>query len=295
MENVFSEQMNEIPVEVRKRIIKLAVLIMSSGLRPKDKIIRTLARNEREEQFASQVYDIIMAYKEEVKATRQEEWQKEMTTILEQELNLQKLPDYKFGMYKPEKIVAKKQNGEEVPEVQLYRFHLFDRIEENYAITTETKNVNCTIRKIGQLVYARDKIGAKEALEEYEILIQRDGEKQKEFRKFGNISFFQMTDIMANGKQMLSQYGKEVLLDLLGENNLEDPEWYDYIGELVEREDADIRMIMQNKIVHDATEYTAVVMWKQLERQGKRPISLDKRNRSDKVSGIKTPSIEMEL
>ena len=103
-----------------------------------------------------------------------------------------------------------------------------------------------------------------DSISEYEITISQDG-TSKTVRRFGDISFNKMDD---------ASYSTVVFLGLLGERNLDDKKLHGYLGslELVKDQNKEGETESSYRVVYLPEEYTAIVIWEQIEkvRKGKR-------------------------
>lgn len=160
--------------------------------------------------------------------------------------------EYKRELYKPH-LIATTNNKvkKEMPLIKLNRRKPEDIVDYEY----EFAGTQYTIRRTGELLY-KTFVGVEDSISEYEITMRREG-KVLTVKKFGNISIPTME---------YEGYSREVFTTLLGKNNMEDPELHSYMGSLEEVK-GPTREIQSYKIAHSAEEYTAVILWEELERR----------------------------
>lgn len=172
--------------------------------------------------------------------------------------------EYKRWLYKPH-LIATTNNKvkKEMPLIKLNKRKPEDIVDYEY----EFAGTQYTIRRTGELLY-KTFVGVEDSISEYEITMRREG-KVLTVRKFGNISIPTME---------YEGYSREVFTTLLGKNNMEDPELHSYMGSL-EEVNGPTREIQPYKIAHSAEEYTAVMLWEELERRQTKNAKL-KQNRA---------------
>lgn len=182
--------------------------------------------------------------------------------------NAKGITDYKKDLYQPETLCGRAIEVSERPYVERSRY-TEDRIvnispKKSYQFADRTY----TIKKVGVLFYMSTP-NLRDNLSEYEITISRDN-ISKTISVFGEISFDKMSD---------PYYNAAVFLQLLGANNLTDRELHGYIGSLEQVRDEAGNLKNEYKMVHSPEEYTAVVVWEQIEK-AKREMKGQEQNKS---------------
>lgn len=176
--------------------------------------------------------------------------------------------EYKRGLYDPHLIATSNKTKQERLLIKLNKRKSEDIVDYEY----EYAGTQYTIRRTGELLY-KTFVGVEDSISEYEITMRRE-DRVLTVRKFGHISVPTME---------YESYRTEVFTTLLGKNNMEDPELHSYMGSL-EGVQGPARGIQPYKIAYSPEEYTAVMLFEELERQQARNAKLEE----DRASGENT-------
>lgn len=171
--------------------------------------------------------------------------------------------DYKEDLYQPNILCGHSIGMPELPFIEKINYTR-ERIENISPQTSyQFANKIYTIKKVGSILYMSAP-NLQDSISEYEITISQDG-TSKTVRRFGDISFNKMDD---------ASYSTVVFLGLLGERNLDDKKLHGYLGslELVKDQNKEGETESSYRVVYLPEEYTAIVIWEQIEkvRKGKR-------------------------
>lgn len=163
---------------------------------------------------------------------------------------------YKEDLYQPGFLCGHAEKMPEKPFIQHVRYTTERATNTSPETPYQFADRIYAIRKIGELVYMPTP-NLKDSLSEYEITISK-GNMSRTVKRFGEISFHRMRE---------PAYSTAVLLQLLSVDNLTDKELHGYIGGVEQVRDRNGKTKDEYQIVHLPEEYTAVVIWEEIEQE----------------------------
>ncbi|MCI9177787.1 MAG: hypothetical protein HFJ28_04350 [Clostridia bacterium] len=154
-------------------------------------------------------------------------------------------------LYKPAFLCGQARDDKEKPFVNLLKCRPDNIVDHKYQFGDKSY----TIRKTGELVYMPTP-AMEDSISQYEIIIE-GAFPTISVKRFGDISFNKMSN---------PAYSSAVFLGLIKDSNLTDESLHGYLGTLQPKRDEQGNLTSLYEIVHLPEEYTAVVIWEEIEK-----------------------------
>ena len=161
------------------------------------------------------------------------------------------ISEIRQDLYKPAFLCGQARDDKEKPFVNLLKCRPDNIVDHKYQFGDKSY----TIRKTGELVYMPTP-AMEDSISQYEITIEGTLEAIS-VKRFGEISFHKMSD---------PAYHSAIFLGLVRDPNLTDKSLHGYLGSLQPKRDEEENLTSLYEIVHSPEEYTAVVIWEELEK-----------------------------